>query len=153
MRHIQLDNQEGTAPHAAFWMYFTAHWTYLSVSLPKCAIAMLIIQLFYPRKWVKFAFIGYCAGLCLLAIVGFVLSMTSCTPMAYMWNPYKHPNGHCWSQVALNVMAGTFSSEFCDMPSKKFTDMMKSPLHLWILCLPSIQALSFGIFRCQPSND
>lgn len=79
------------------------------MSIPKCAIGILLVRLFEPKRWIKHVIMVLCIVVCILGIAGFFMSLLDCRPVATQWDPYRYPNGHCWPQSTFNIYVGIFS--------------------------------------------
>ncbi|TAQ91354.1 hypothetical protein B7494_g345 [Chlorociboria aeruginascens] len=66
----------------------------LAVTFPKLAILSLYLRIFTQRAYriTSYIVISIVSAGC-LAIV--ITTFVQCTPIAYMWNPIGHPDGHC----------------------------------------------------------
>lgn len=95
-RQITAENLTTSAPPATFWALFTDTWAFLSVTLPKIGVAFLLVRIFQPRPWVRYAILGFPFALFLICIVGFILSFAQCSPAAGQWDPFSHPDTVCW---------------------------------------------------------
>jgi len=85
-----------TVPPATFWALFTDSWSFLSVTLPKIGVAILLIRIFRPRPLVRRAMLSMAIGLNIVCFVGFVICFVQCNPVAGQWDPFRHPDTHCW---------------------------------------------------------
>jgi hypothetical protein len=66
----------------------------LAIALAKIVILNLFLRIFHqkPYRIATFIVMGIqVAAMLVVVIVG----VTQCTPLAYTWEPQKHPNGHC----------------------------------------------------------
>ncbi|KAF2150321.1 hypothetical protein K461DRAFT_314378 [Myriangium duriaei CBS 260.36] len=95
-RHIDPTNLPGTFPTPVFWALFTDTWAFLSVTLPKVGVALLLCRIFRPRPWVKVTLLSMSIGLFVYCIAGFIISFVQCSPVPFQWNPWKYPEGKCW---------------------------------------------------------
>src|ERR1700712_5196573 len=74
-----------TVPNATFWALFTDSWAFLSVTLPKVGVAILLIRIFQPRTWVRNVIMSSALGLFAICIAGFVICFVQCNPAAGQW--------------------------------------------------------------------
>lgn len=118
VRQVDSQNYAHTVPNATFWALFTDSWCFLSVTLPKIAVALLLIRIFRPRPWVRKSFLGLSIGLFVVCIAGFVICFVQCYPVAGQWDPYSHPEVKCWPrdvQIDYALAASCeCTSELCD---------------------------------------
>lgn len=85
-----------TVPTATFWALFTDSRAFLSCTVPKIGVAIMLVHIFRPRIWFKNAILGSAIGLVMFCIVGFVICFVQCNPVAGPWDPYKYPDVKCW---------------------------------------------------------
>jgi hypothetical protein len=66
----------------------------LGVGLGKIAILGLFLRIFIQKRYVytTYALIAVQVGAMVAAVV---VSGVMCTPISYLWEPQKHPDGHC----------------------------------------------------------
>jgi len=66
----------------------------LGVGLGKISILALFLRIFIQRRYVytTYVLIGIQIAAMIAAVV---VSCVMCTPISYLWEPQKHPNGHC----------------------------------------------------------
>lgn len=66
----------------------------LGVGLGKISILALFLRIFIQRRYVytTYVLIGIQAAAMTAAVV---ISCVMCTPISYLWEPQKHPGGHC----------------------------------------------------------
>lgn len=97
-RKSTADDLPGTYPTPVFWALFTDAWAFLSICIPKLGVALLLSRMLRPKRWLKITMITYCIVLVILAIVGFIITFTQCSPVAGQWNPWKYPKTKCWNR-------------------------------------------------------
>ena len=51
-------------------------------------------------------------GLNILAIIGFTLTFVQCTPTAGQWDPFQHPETHCWDRSIQIIFSCTVSGRY-----------------------------------------
>lgn len=107
-----------TVPKATFWALFTDSWAFLSITLPKIAVALLLIRLFRPRKWIKNTLLGASIGLFIICVVGFIICFVQCNPVAGQWDPYTHPDVVCWPRDVQIIYALFGSCESIQAPCR-----------------------------------
>ena len=95
-RLIDPVNIPQTVPDAVFWSLFTDTWSFLSGTLPKVGVALLLLCIFRPRAWIRATIMSMALGLFVVRIVGFIICLVQCNPVAGQWDPYQHPDTHCW---------------------------------------------------------
>ncbi|KAJ5182591.1 hypothetical protein N7492_000207 [Penicillium capsulatum] len=89
---------------AAFWALFTAAWGYVTVALPKLVVGILICRLFRPKPWLRTTIMTYCVIFNIISLLALIFSFTQCSPVAGQWDPFNHPDVHCWNKnVQLTV--------------------------------------------------
>lgn len=93
---LDRSDMPGTVPPAAFWAILMNNWSFLSIEIPKVAVAMLIIHLFRPSLWVRIVIWVLCVTINVLAVVGFIITWVMCDPVAGQWDPFKYPQVKCW---------------------------------------------------------
>jgi len=138
-RRVDVNNLSRTVPTATFWALFTDSWAFLSVTLPKVAVAFLLIRIFRPRPWVRTTILSMALGLFVVCIAGFIICFVQCNPVAGQWDPYKYPNAHCWPRnVQIDyALVGSSTSAFLDLAFAMYPAFV-----IWKLQLPMWKKLS-----------
>ncbi|KAJ5164252.1 uncharacterized protein N7500_006082 [Penicillium coprophilum] len=95
-KDLDINNQPGTVPKAAFWAIMMNNWSFLSIELPKVCVAILLVRLFRPALWLRIAIWGLCVIINVVAVGGFIITWVMCNPVAAQWNPWKYPTAKCW---------------------------------------------------------
>ncbi|KAI9037668.1 uncharacterized protein KD926_000084 [Aspergillus affinis] len=95
-RELDPKDLPGTVPPAAFWAIMMNNWSFLSIEIPKVAVAILITHLFRPSLWIRVVIWGLCVTINVLAIVGFVITFVMCDPVPGQWDPFQYPETKCW---------------------------------------------------------
>jgi hypothetical protein len=112
-RLVDPNNLAQIVPTATFWALFTDAWAFLSVTLPKIAVGILLIRIFRPRAWLKATIMSTVLGLFAVCIGGFIICFVQCNPVAGQWNPYKYPKTKCWPRNVQIKYALVGSCKFC----------------------------------------
>ncbi|CAF9922052.1 MAG: hypothetical protein GOMPHAMPRED_002477 [Gomphillus americanus] len=138
-RQITAENLTTSAPPATFWALFTDTWAFLSVTLPKIGVAFLLVRIFQPRPWVRYAILGFPFALFLICIVGFILSFAQCSPAAGQWDPFSHPDTVCWPRNTFidYALVASSMSAFLDLAFAVYPGAV-----VWQLKLPMWKKLS-----------
>lgn len=95
-RHLNPADGQATIPPATFWAFFSDSWAFLSVTLPKVGVAILLIRIFRPRPWVRRTLLGSSLILFVICIAGFIICFVQCNPVPGQWDPYTYPDTKCW---------------------------------------------------------
>ncbi|KAJ5084749.1 hypothetical protein NUU61_009328 [Penicillium alfredii] len=95
-KELDPNDMPGTVPKAAFWAIMMNNWSFLSIELPKVAVAILITHLFRPALWVRISIWILCVTINVLAVVGFIITWVMCNPVAGQWDPFTYPQAQCW---------------------------------------------------------
>jgi hypothetical protein len=66
----------------------------IAIALAKITILNLFLRIFIqkPYRIATFVVIGVQVASMLTVVI---VAVTQCTPLPYIWEPHKHPNGHC----------------------------------------------------------
>ena len=66
----------------------------IAIALAKITILNLFLRIFVQKayRYATFAVMAIQVASMLTVII---IGVTQCTPLAYIWEPQKHPNGHC----------------------------------------------------------
>ncbi|KAF2662349.1 hypothetical protein K491DRAFT_175281 [Lophiostoma macrostomum CBS 122681] len=138
-RKLDPSNLPATVPRATFWSLFTDAWSFLSVTLPKVGVAILLVRIFRPRAWVHATILSAAIGVFVFCSVGFIICFVKCNPVPGQWDPYKYPHTKCWPQnVQIDyTLVGSSCSAFLDLAFALYPGFV-----IWRLNMPKWQKLS-----------
>ncbi|KAF2009122.1 hypothetical protein BU24DRAFT_429047 [Aaosphaeria arxii CBS 175.79] len=150
-----------TSPDATFWGLFTCSWAFISCTLPKVGVAILLIRIFNPPKSARTAILVCVNIFFLYCFVGFFICFVQCTPMAGQWNPFKYPETKCWPRNVQMIYAlvGSSSSALLDFLFALYPGYMiwglKMPLWKKIstICFMSLGFLAFAFATVKVVNN
>ncbi|GAM89590.1 hypothetical protein ANO11243_076290 [Dothideomycetidae sp. 11243] len=94
-RHVDPADLPGTIPTPAFWAIFTDTWAFLSVTLPKVGVAILLVRVFQPPLWQRKIMLSMAVGLFAYCLAGFGITFAQCRPVAAQWDPFQYPDAAC----------------------------------------------------------
>lgn len=110
--NISITDKPATVPPAAFWTVLSDSWSFFSLGTPKLGVAFLVCRVFRPQKWLRYSIIGYCVGIYVLSIIGFIITFEQCHPVAGQWDPWKYTNVKCWNRDVQTIWSCCVSGEF-----------------------------------------
>ena len=146
-RHIDPANLPQTVPTAVFWSLFTDSWAFLSVTLPKVGVAILLVRIFRPRPWVRATIMSMALGLFVVCIGGFIICFVQCNPVAGQWDPYQHPGTRCWPrnvQIDYSLLGSCKSSH--TLPQTSLLTELRSYVRIFGLGFCDISGLRHFAF-------
>jgi hypothetical protein len=128
-----------TSPDATFWGLFTCAWAFISCTLPKVGVAVLLLRIFRPSQSARTAILVSVNVFFLYCFVGFFICFVQCTPMAGQWNPFKYPGTKCWPRNVQMIYAlvGSSTSALLDFLFALYPGYM-----IWGLKLPLWKKIS-----------
>lgn len=66
----------------------------IGIALAKITILLLFLRIFVQKTYRVITY-GVIAVQVACALMVIIIALVQCTPLAFIWEPQKHPNGHC----------------------------------------------------------
>jgi hypothetical protein len=95
-KNIEALQNPSELPGALHLTLTSAALGIIALFLPKISVALLLVHILKPPRWLRISFVSLTVTTLLLGAVGIVIEFVQCNPIPGQWDPVTY-NPTCWS--------------------------------------------------------